>query len=122
MLYCVECCTYCTVVPYILYWGLVDGNYQVEIYIHLLDLTRNSCEKCNYRSLARIYIPTVPFCILMCCGVICLAVCFYLLYVVLFCLEQCGIFHSIISNIFNIYFSMLCCAIIPHYIVCYTVL
>ena len=28
--------------------GLVDGNYRVEIYIQLLDLTRNSCEKCNY--------------------------------------------------------------------------
>ena len=27
---------------------LVDGNYRVEIYTHLLDLTRNSCEKCNY--------------------------------------------------------------------------
>jgi hypothetical protein len=24
---------------------LVDGNCRVEIYIHLLDLTRNSCEK-----------------------------------------------------------------------------
>ena len=26
----------------------------MEIYIHLLDLTENSCEKCNYRSLAGI--------------------------------------------------------------------
>jgi hypothetical protein len=34
--------------------GLVDGNYRVEIYIHLLDLTRNSCEKCNFRFLAGI--------------------------------------------------------------------
>ena len=25
-------------------WGLVYGNYRVEIYIHLLDLTRNSWE------------------------------------------------------------------------------
>jgi hypothetical protein len=31
--------------------GLVDGNYRVEIYIHLLDLTRNRSEKCNYKSL-----------------------------------------------------------------------
>ena len=32
--------------------SIVDGNYRVEIYIHLLD-TRNSCEKCNFRSLVR---------------------------------------------------------------------
>ena len=30
--------------------GFVDGNYRVSIYIHLLDLTRNSCEECNFRS------------------------------------------------------------------------
>ena len=28
-------------------------KYRVEIYIHL-DLTRNSCEECNYRSLTGI--------------------------------------------------------------------
>jgi hypothetical protein len=33
---------------------LVDGNNQMEMYLHLLDLTRNSCEKCNFRSLAGI--------------------------------------------------------------------
>ena len=32
----------------------MDGDYPVEIYIHLLDLIRNSCEKCNNRSLAGI--------------------------------------------------------------------
>jgi hypothetical protein len=32
--------------------GLVDGNYPVEIYIHLLDVTRNSCENGNFRPLA----------------------------------------------------------------------
>jgi hypothetical protein len=30
----------------------LDGNYRVEIYMHLLVLTRNSSEKCNCRSLA----------------------------------------------------------------------
>ena len=35
--------------------GLIDGNEQEEkIYIQLLNLTRNSCEICNYRSLAGI--------------------------------------------------------------------
>jgi hypothetical protein len=34
--------------------NLFDGSYQVKIYTHLLDLTRNGCEKCNYRSLAGI--------------------------------------------------------------------
>ena len=35
--------------------GVVHGNYRVAIlYIHLLDLTGNSCEKCNYRSMAGI--------------------------------------------------------------------
>jgi hypothetical protein len=34
--------------------GIVDGNSRVEIYIHLLDLTRNRSEKCNFRSLAGI--------------------------------------------------------------------
>ena len=31
---------------------LVDGNYRVETYIHLLirPIIMNSCEKCNYRS------------------------------------------------------------------------
>jgi hypothetical protein len=33
---------------------LADGNYRGEIYIHLLDLTRNSFEKCNFMSLAGI--------------------------------------------------------------------
>jgi hypothetical protein len=28
--------------------GIVHGNYGVEIYLHLLDLTRNSCGKCNF--------------------------------------------------------------------------
>ena len=32
----------------------LDGNYRVEIYMHLLVLTRNSREKCNCRSLAGI--------------------------------------------------------------------
>jgi hypothetical protein len=27
-------------------WSCIDGNYRVEIYKHLLDPTRNSCEKC----------------------------------------------------------------------------
>jgi hypothetical protein len=33
---------------------IVNGNYRVEIYRHLLDLTRNRNEKCNFRSLAGI--------------------------------------------------------------------
>ena len=34
------------------FMGIVDGNYRVGIYIHLLHLTRsNKCEKCNFRSL-----------------------------------------------------------------------
>jgi hypothetical protein len=32
----------------------------VEIYIHLLDLTRNNCEKCNCRSLAGIEPAALP--------------------------------------------------------------
>jgi hypothetical protein len=39
--------------------GIVDENYRVEIYIHLLNQTRNSCEKYNYRSLAGIE-PVIP--------------------------------------------------------------
>ena len=30
--------------------GTAAGNCRVEIYIHLLDLTRNRSEKCNFRS------------------------------------------------------------------------
>ena len=41
--------------------GLADGNYWVEIYIHVLDLTRNSLEKCNYRSITGIE-PAIPRC------------------------------------------------------------
>ena len=32
---------------------------ECKCYIHLLDLTRNSCEKCNFRSLAGIE-PAIP--------------------------------------------------------------
>ena len=39
----------------------VDGNYRVAIYIHLLDLTRNRSEKCNFRSLAGIELAAVRF-------------------------------------------------------------
>ena len=33
---------------------IADGNCRVGIYIHLLDLTKNRSEKCNFRSLAGI--------------------------------------------------------------------
>ena len=40
---------------------IVNGNYRVEIYIYLLDLTRNSCEKFIYRSLAGIELAALWF-------------------------------------------------------------
>ena len=36
------------------YCTIVKGHCRVEIYIHLLDLTRKRSEKCNFRSLAGI--------------------------------------------------------------------
>jgi hypothetical protein len=42
--------------------GIVNGNCRVEIYIHLLDLTRNRSEKCNFRSLAGIEPTALRFC------------------------------------------------------------
>ena len=40
--------------------GIVDaGNYRVESYTHLLDLTRNSCEKCYFKSQAGIEMSSV---------------------------------------------------------------
>jgi hypothetical protein len=41
--------------------GILHGNYRVEIYIHVLDLTRNSREKCNFRSPAGIKPAAVRF-------------------------------------------------------------
>ena len=44
--------------------SILDGNYRVEMYIHLVDLTRNSCEKCNFRSLKNSipYHLTISYC------------------------------------------------------------
>ena len=41
--------------------GLADGDYRVEIYIHLLDLTRNSCKKSNESLINTYKFPLVNF-------------------------------------------------------------
>jgi hypothetical protein len=41
--------------------NLADENDRVEIYIYLLNLTKHSCEKCNYMYTSHISYHTIPY-------------------------------------------------------------